>query len=85
MQIDKGIPLPQARNRAGVGSHRSMYPFREMEVGDSIFYPGEWRTIHECKPYLAAVTVTKRDRNLKFAGRKVVENGTRGVRIWRVD
>jgi len=85
MQIDKDVPLPNAPSFAGKGKRRSMYPFREMKAGDSIFYPGEWHSLLECKPYLAAVTVTKRDRTLKFAGRKVVENGTRGVRIWRVD
>lgn len=84
MQIDKHIPIPQARTRTGRSGRRSMYPFREMDVGDSVFFPGVGGAIQSCKPYMAAATVAKRDKAFRFTGRKVVEDGQRGVRIWRV-
>jgi hypothetical protein len=62
-----------------------MYPFREMAVGDSLFFPGDCSTVLQSKPYMAAVSISKRDGTPRFAGRKVDEDGVRGVRIWRVE
>ena len=76
MSIDTHIPAP-AHRRA------PMYPFKSMAVGESVFYPHEG-SIVRCKPYLAAHTVTKRDKTRVFAGRSVIEQNVPGVRIWRV-
>lgn len=68
--IQKNIPAPPI-NRV------SVYPFREMEVGDSFFVTGvPIAGIHGC---------ARRHRPKRFACRTVCENGVRGVRVWRVE
>lgn len=45
-QIEKGIPLPRATN--------AVYPFAQMEVGDSFtFEPEKYNTIRRCASYYA--------------------------------
>ena len=61
-EIEKGIPLTKPRSR---------YPFREMEVGDSVFIPG-----------VNVVNFSVPPR--QFAKRTRVENGVKGVRVWRI-
>lgn len=71
-KIEKGIPLPPSRRH-------SRYPFHEMEVNDSVFFPGvEQRTIS------GTAQSTGKSRGWRFATRKVVVDGVTGVRIWRV-
>ena len=38
IKIEKGVPMPDSRASTG-----SVYPFEEMEVGDSFFAPGKTR------------------------------------------
>jgi len=73
MKIDNQVPIPPLGE---VRDNRTKYPFREMEVGDSIFVDGE-EDGYRAKA--AAVMMTKRSR-LTFKTQR--ENN--GVRIWRV-
>ncbi len=79
MAFDRHIPLPSSRLT------KTAHPrFRDMAVGDSVFVPHPEGSIMKCRAYLYATTVSKRDKAFRFAGRTVIENGVRGVRIWRV-
>ena len=74
--IDKGVPLPALKGGKGPVP---LYPWREMDVGDSFFVP-EAKT-----PRITgnAAGVAKRT-GFKFSVRAVTENGVKGVRVWRV-
>lgn len=73
-KIEKGIPLPPASGRAG--GTRAFYAL--MEVGDSVFFAGGDLT------KLAGNTNSwGRYHRRKFSVRRVTENGTAGVRVWR--
>lgn len=69
-KIEKGIPVP--------AHHPSTkFPLAVMEIGDSFFVVG--------------VTIVslhqgfRRHRPKRFISRTVVEEGVRGVRVWRVE
>jgi len=70
IKIEKGIPAPKANRGA-----RTLYPWREMEVGDSFLIPfatdGKRRGIYSCASRLG----------IKIATRTVEG----GVRIWRIE
>lgn len=68
IEIDKGVPLPP-RSRANV---RRIYPWREMEIGDSFFVPG--KTANQMSPSCGRVG---RELNAKFA----VRQEANGVRV----
>lgn len=70
--IDKGVPLP---DRSPIFQRK--YPFREMEVGDSCFIAGKTR--QGIKASLKLATCDCR----QYATRQVVENGVKGLRVWR--
>jgi len=77
MKIEKGIPLPK------IGKV-SKYPFAEMKIGDSVFFPdvvGGSKSKPATAAKVYAHRVSKSKGKIKFAAR--AENG--GVRIWRVD
>ena len=77
MKIDSNIPIPRARTSA--------YPFHIMEIGDSVFYPmDDAISIDRHPAYIVAATIQKRHADYRFTGRTLIENGIRGVRIWRV-
>lgn len=87
MIIDKDIPIPNANVRPFKGRNRyqSKYPFQQMEIGESVFYPmdGAANTLKHTA-YMAAATIQKRYPPLRFSGRTREENGVVGVRIWRI-
>jgi hypothetical protein len=74
--IQKGVPLPRALTRA-------KYPFRLMDVGESFFVPCEAR-MKGGESVTVAAHAFGRKNGMKFATRMMNENGTRGVRIWRI-
>lgn len=67
--IQKGLPTPNKR--------LNRYPFSKMEVGDSFFAPHT--------PAASILTSARRHRPKRFTTRSVVENGVRGVRVWRCE
>ena len=72
MKIDKGVPIPLK------GARGSKYPFAEMVVGESFFVPE--KTPSQITPI--GIHHAKR-LGFKFTPRTVIENGIKGVRVWR--
>jgi len=72
MKIEKNIPAP-----SGPNGGRNKYQWRDMEIGDSVFFDNEPK-VSQSKPSMAA-KVWGHKKNIKFAARK---EGN-GVRIWR--
>lgn len=71
MQIDKDIPMPPPRGR------HTKYPFRDMEVGDSIAVAAEERD----RIVSAASYFGKRNAAFRFTVRR--HNGA--YRLWRIE
>ena len=74
MKIEKNVPIPKGTGK-GAGKP-TIYPFSEMEVGDSVFLDGQ-RTGGPA--YLSAMQ-HGRMHGKKFSARSV--DG--GIRIWRI-
>ena len=74
MKIDHHIPPPAPPR----------YPFLTMRPGDSVFFPGEHTKDKHHRAYAYAKTMQKR-KGLRFTGRSTIEDGVRGIRIWRID
>lgn len=83
MKIDVGIPMPEDYFFKGRGNRRSIYPFMEMNVGDSVFFPSEMgfskHGVHKAYDY--AKKIAKRSGDRHFRMRRVEG----GIRIWRVE
>ena len=76
IKIEKDIPIP-LRSRQ---SH-TYYPFAEMQIGDSFSIPTE----RDAPVRSAACWWTARHPGkAKFTIRKVMENGNKIIRVWRV-
>ena len=71
--IEKSIPVPLGAGRQG----GVLYPFRDMDIGDSIFVAGQASTDGAA---CSARNLAQRS-GLKFTSRTV--DG--GVRIWRIE
>lgn len=70
--IDKGIPIPtRCRGRAG---RRLLFPFADMEIGDSFFVAGAASSVE------SAASRYGQKLGRKFTARYV--DG--GVRVWRI-
>jgi hypothetical protein len=73
IKIEKNVPIPsQVRRRA------TIYPFAEMEQGDSIFVP--CKSAREKSRATSAAAVYAKNHGMKFKTRTVPG----GVRIWLV-
>lgn len=73
-QIDKNVPAPlSGRNR--------LYPWGELEPGDSFFVPG--RTTRNIGGAIGQAR--NRYPDWEIVARTVTENGVKGVRVWRVE
>lgn len=75
IKIDRDVPVPEFVDR-----RPNKYPWREMEVGDSIFIPSMTApriggTLH---PF-------QRRSGRRFTCRTCTENGVDGVRVWRIE
>jgi len=77
MMIDSHIPPPR-------DATAPRYPFRKMKPGDSVFYPGTNTRERQHPAYSYAKTLQKR-HGLRFTLRSVVEDGVKGIRIWRIE
>jgi len=75
--IEKNHPMPTTY--AGLGGRRSSYPFMEMEVGDSVHYPGTRKTTDH-PAYGVAKKYAIRSGNRKFSAKPEGD----GIRIWRI-
>lgn len=68
--IQKGIPLPKARNKHG-------FPFEDMEVGDSFELPASERMAAARLAYNKGIEL-----NARFSIRKISEEK---IRVWRIE
>lgn len=69
-KIEQGIEIPERRGRS------KLYPFSQMNIGDSFFIPG--------KTSQSISTNFGHHKPMKFSARTMEENGVKGVRVWRV-
>ena len=76
MKIDKHVPVPP-------GATKRKYPFGDMAPGDSVFFPGENRADKHHPAYMSARNYVRRN-GWQITVRSVIENGVKGIRIWRV-
>ena len=74
MKIEKNIPIPESAGE-------SKYPFKDMEVGDSVFVEGQ---TSQGAAMMSAKNIERR-YGVKFSARKRTEDGVDGVRIWRIE
>jgi hypothetical protein len=65
--IEKAVPLPRVAGR------QPIYPFGEMEIGDSFVAAGQPRV-------RAAAYIFGRNHNKRFASRVTPD----GIRVWRI-
>lgn len=75
MKIEKGIPIPEITQ--GQRGRKSMYPFKQMEIGDSVFFEGA----DSKSKQMAAAKIYSKRYGIRLIGRTV--DG--GLRIWRVE
>jgi hypothetical protein len=82
--IDKGVPLPEDMRGGG-----TIYPFDQLEVSDSIFFPlSASDNAKRMRNRLAQASRTfgkKQEPEWHFVLRFVLENEVSGVRVWRRD
>ena len=88
IDVDRGIPIPKTAN----STQRTLYPFRDMEYGDSFFI----KVLSPSKSKLQSVRASAYAAGLffvrKYAAyrgasivtRKVHEKGDVGIRVWLV-
>jgi len=72
--VESHIPMPVVKL-----GRPTKYPFGAMEVGDSFFLSG---ASYDLVAPAARMFGTRHGR--KYRVRTVTENGSRGVRVWRV-
>lgn len=78
--IEKGVEIP--KKKAGPGSE-SMYPFAQMEPGDSFFIPASGITQKNLQRRMA--TAAKRTGSARIPGSKWTTRKVEGgIRVWRV-
>lgn len=85
LEIQKNVPIPASRGRHG---RPSIYPFADMEVGDSFAVAVDpEKTIASVQKYIRSAAGNFARRNAsyqKYVTRALVEDGTGVVvRIWR--
>lgn len=69
IKLEQNIPIPDRRPAR-------IYPFRKMKVGDSFFVAD----ISLVRIHAAA----RKYKDLRVTCRTLVENGVKGVRVWRI-
>jgi hypothetical protein len=69
-KITDDIPVPGLKGK-------EKYPWSQMKIGQSIFIPGD--------SYRAGQAAKKwgKERGVTFIARLLVENGVKGLRVWR--
>lgn len=74
-KIVSNIPVPED---AGSRGRRSVYPFRQMKVGQSFFVPND--EVDSFNLRMAASSFAQRNKDFRFTVRKEEE----GYRVWRI-
>lgn len=71
--VDHGIPVPPPHS-----PYQRKYPLNLLAVGDSFFVAGKTRQ-QMASPIRYATCACR-----KFTSHRVIENGVRGLRVWRI-
>jgi hypothetical protein len=79
IEIDKGVPIPKP-NPEGRG-RPALYPFKEMEKGDSIFLPIEGEV--KGNPAAARFRACVYSHAFRFECRMIVREVEGGLRCWK--
>jgi|TARA_R110000824_G_scaffold372065_2_gene561897 sortase (surface protein transpeptidase) len=77
--IDKNVPLPSSRFNEG-------HPFavlRKLQSGDSVFFRGVMSGGKAYKVLSNRMSYLKNTQGMMLTARSVIENGSKGVRVWR--
>lgn len=75
ISVQKGVPMPVVKPRGRRGTKYPIYPWKQMEVGDSFLFPnGVGRTSH-------AIVIGASKNGRKFKAVKTDD----GYRCWRVE
>ncbi len=77
--IEKNVPVPFKNTPT------ALYPFRQMEIGDSFFIPLKEGDVMQMLQSRVAATARTVLGPKKISTRCVTENGVKGLRVWRVD
>ena len=75
IKIEKGIPIPGRRGGATV-----IYPWLELEIGESFFVPANGMPLHRVQQRLNPARHIRFGH--KFISRQMPEED--GVRVWRI-
>lgn len=87
IQIDKDIPMIvkektiEPCKRTGKRGRPPLFPFEDMEIGDSIFIPGP---IGKIRSATSSSQSYAAKNGVKFSTHRTMLNGVKGVRIWRI-
>ena len=75
-KIEDDVPLPKEKPYKGFGKSRSLYPFAEMKVGQSVLFPNEKNggKVHSYAMHVSKVYDVEFKSNLEPGG----------LRIWRL-
>ena len=83
--IQTAVPIPPRGARGATHPNRK-WPWVTMQIGDSFFAPG-YRNGQTCKgsgPVMTTTQAMKQVPGSHWLVRTVVEDGVRGVRVWRL-
>lgn len=84
--VEKGFPLPPKRRAPRSGHYGAylVYPWRDMEVGDSFAVPIEGDSVRaQAKMTGATSDRSRRYPELRYATRVLIEDGRDVIRVWR--
>lgn len=79
--IEKDIPVRKERERR----HREpLYPYGKMEIGDSFFVPGDFRTKKKTSLF-HRIASSSRIYGKRYGKKFSFKNEKGGIRCWRVE
>ena len=79
-KIEKGIPVPRAANAPG--GRDSIFPLRELKVGDSFFVPCAKKEMAKTQQRLTTAIYNWARKRKGFKG--TTRRMAKGIRVWRI-
>jgi len=80
-KIEDGIEIPKVR----VGGRPTIYPWRDLEVGQSFFVPCDDKVARKRKMSSIVAQARNARTDIRLATRTVTEDGVIGLRAWRIE
>lgn len=74
-KVDKNVPVTKQKG----GPRAAAWPWTNLTVGDSIFFPGDHR---QTQRILSQAHYWANKHNRRVISRRVIEDGIEGIRIW---